>query len=43
MTLFDFLSIAGGLGSFGAVFLAGFFGEGARINELELAEIGGAL
>jgi hypothetical protein len=28
---------------FAAIFLAGFFGEGARINELELAEIGGAL
>lgn len=39
----EFLAIAGGLGLLAAIFGAGFFGERARIQELELAPIGGAL
>lgn len=42
MSLVDFLCIGGGLAVFAGIFAAGYFGERARIDELD-GSIGGAL
>lgn len=42
MGFVDFLCIAGGMAALGCIFLAGFSGELARIQELELGELDGS-
>lgn len=43
MNVIDFLCIAGGFAWFGGIFVAGFYGEQARIAECNLAYAGGVL